>query len=181
MHGGAYSRTAVMNLKFKNTCSPDFWTQWGEERVGPTERVAVTYMCAVCVCVCVYAQSCVVFAIPWAVARQAPLSMGFFRQEYWSGLPFPSPGDLPRPGIEPGSPALQADSLPAAPPGKPNIRSTICRIDSWGMLLYRPGGSARCRVMAERGGRRFKREGTCVSLWLLQDAVQQKLAQHCKQ
>ena len=48
---------------------------------------------------------------PWTVARQAPLSMGFSRQEYWSGLPFPSPEDLPDQGIEPGSPALQTDSL----------------------------------------------------------------------
>ena len=48
---------------------------------------------------------------PWTAAHQAPLSMRFSRQEYWSGLPFPSPGDLPNPGIEPGSPALQADSL----------------------------------------------------------------------
>ena len=52
------------------------------------------------------------FATPWTVARQAPLSMGFSRQEYWSRLPFPSPGDLPDTGIEPRSPALQADSLP---------------------------------------------------------------------
>ena len=49
-------------------------------------------------------------AAPWTVAHQAPPSMGFSRQEYWSGLPFPSPGDLPDPGIEPGSPALQADA-----------------------------------------------------------------------
>ena len=49
---------------------------------------------------------------PWTVACQAPLSMGFSRQEYWSGLPFPSPGDLLDPRIEPGFPALQADSLP---------------------------------------------------------------------
>ena len=48
---------------------------------------------------------------PWTIARQAPLSMGFSRQEYWSDLLFPSPGDLPDPGIEPRSPALQADSL----------------------------------------------------------------------
>ena len=48
---------------------------------------------------------------PWTINQQAPLSMGFSRQEYWSGLPFPSPGDLPNPGIEAGSPALQADSL----------------------------------------------------------------------
>ena len=51
------------------------------------------------------------FATPWTVAHQAPPSMGFSRQEYWSGLPFPSPGDLPDPGIEPSSPALQADAL----------------------------------------------------------------------
>ena len=48
---------------------------------------------------------------PWTAARQASLSMGFSRQEYWTGLPFPSPGDLPNPGTELGSPALQADSL----------------------------------------------------------------------
>ena len=58
------------------------------------------------------------FATPWTVAYQAPPSVGFSRQEYWSGLPFPSPGDLPNPGIEPGSPALQADALPSEPPGK---------------------------------------------------------------
>ena len=51
------------------------------------------------------------FATPWTVARQAPPSMGFSRQKYWSGLPFPSPGDLPNPGIEPRSPSLQADAL----------------------------------------------------------------------
>ena len=59
------------------------------------------------------------FATPWTVAHQAPTSMGFSRQEYWSGLPFPSPGDLPHPGIEPSSPALQADALTSEPPGKP--------------------------------------------------------------
>jgi len=56
---------------------------------------------------------------PWPVARQAPLSMRFSRQEYWSGKPFPPPGDLPNPGIQLGSSALQADSLPLVPPGKP--------------------------------------------------------------
>ena len=59
------------------------------------------------------------FATPWNVAYQAPLSMGFSRQEYWSGLPFPSPGDLPNPGIEPRSPSLWADALTSEPPGKP--------------------------------------------------------------
>ena len=59
------------------------------------------------------------FATPWTIAYQAPPSMGFSRQECWSGLPFPSPGDLPNPGIEPRSPALQEDTLLSEPPGKP--------------------------------------------------------------
>ena len=59
------------------------------------------------------------FATLGTVAHQAPLSMGFSRQEYWSGLPCPSPGDLPDPGIEPTSPALKADTLTSEPPGKP--------------------------------------------------------------
>ena len=58
------------------------------------------------------------FATPWTVAYKAPLSMEFSRQEYWSGSPFPSPRDLPKPGIEPGWPALQADALLSEPPGK---------------------------------------------------------------
>ena len=59
------------------------------------------------------------------IAHQAPLSMKFSRQEYWSELPFPSPGDLPDPGIQPMSPALQADSLLSEPPGKPNTQGPI--------------------------------------------------------
>ena len=59
------------------------------------------------------------FATLWIVAYQASLFMGFSRQEYWSGLPFPSPGDLPDPGTEPRSPALEADALTSEPPGKP--------------------------------------------------------------
>ena len=62
------------------------------------------------------------FATPWTVAYQAPQSMGFSRQEYWNGLPFPSPGDLSNPGIKPGSPALQADALPSEPPGKTSVQ-----------------------------------------------------------
>ena len=66
--------------------------------------------------------SCVpLFATPRAVAYQAPPSMGFSRQEYWSGLPFPSPGNLPNSGIEPGSPALEADALTSEQPGKPSL------------------------------------------------------------
>ena len=59
---------------------------------------------------------------PWTVAHQVPLSMGVSRQEYWSRLPFPSPGDLPDPGIKPRFPALQADSLPFEPLEKPRKR-----------------------------------------------------------
>ena len=61
------------------------------------------------------------FVTSWTVAHQAPLSMGFSRQEHWSGLPFPSPGDLPNPGIEPRSPALQAGSFPSESSEKPSI------------------------------------------------------------
>ena len=67
---------------------------------------------------CLVTKSCPTLVTPWTVACQAPLSMGFSRQEYW--LPFPSPGDLPDPGIEPGSPALQADSLLTELQGKPH-------------------------------------------------------------
>ena len=72
------------------------------------------------------------FVILWTVAYQAPPSMEFSRQEYWSGLPFPSPGDLPDPGIEPRSPSLQADALLSEPPGKP-----IWLIDEW---IYQSDG-----------------------------------------
>ena len=60
------------------------------------------------------------FGTPWTIAHQAPPFMEFSRQEYWSGLPVPSPEDLPDPGIEPGSPAVRADALTSEPPGKPN-------------------------------------------------------------
>ena len=63
------------------------------------------------------------FATPWTVTYQAPQPTEFSRQEYWSGLPFPSPGDLPDPGIEPGSPTLQADALASEPPGKGRLKS----------------------------------------------------------
>ena len=80
------------------------------------------------------AQSCELFVKPWPIAYRAPLSMEFSKQEYWSGLPFHSPGDLPGPGIEPWSLTLQADALPSEPPGKPGrwqmpllqLCSTLC-------------------------------------------------------
>ena len=88
-------------------------------------------MC-VCVYVCVRAQSWATVSTPWAVALQAPLSVGSPRQEYWSGLPSPSPGDLPNPGIEPMSPALAGRFFTSsttwqAPPTRQNYRIvTMC-------------------------------------------------------
>ena len=81
----------------------------GRER-SPQGRV----LCAV------LSPSVVPDSLPWTVACQAPLSLEFSRQEYWSGLPCPPPGDLPKPGIEPRPLALQADSLPSEPPGNLN-------------------------------------------------------------
>ena len=69
------------------------------------------------------------FATPWTGARQDLLSMGFSRQAYWSGLPFPSPGDLPDPRIKPGFPVFQADSLPSEPAGKFNHKEN--NMQSW--------------------------------------------------
>ena len=69
------------------------------------------------------------FAIPWTVACQAPLSMEFSRQEYWSGLPFPSPGDLPYPGIKHRSSAFQSNSLPSKPPGKPLSSAILPKVN----------------------------------------------------
>ena len=74
------------------------------------------------------------FVTPWTVAQQAPLSMGFFRQEYWSGVPFPSLGDLLHPGIERTSPKLQADSLPLAPPGKSRLCESRDKIEELSSL-----------------------------------------------
>ena len=90
------------------------------------------------------------FATPGTVAYQAPPSMGFSRQEYWSGLPFPSPADLPNPGIEPRSPALQTDLLTSEPAGKPNpmgcsllvssVHGGVSRQEYWsGLPVPSPG------------------------------------------
>ena len=100
---------------------------WGQDSVHRVHtlhiravRLSSGKVC-VCVCVCVLViQSCPTVVTPWTVAHQDPLSMGFHRQAYWSGVSFPSPGDLPDSRSEPRSPALQADSLPSEPPGKPS-------------------------------------------------------------
>ena len=71
------------------------------------------------------------FAIPWTVAHQVPLSVEFFKQEYQARLPFPPPRDLPDPGIEPWSPTLQTDSLPSEPPGKPQRKNQTNNKDNF--------------------------------------------------
>ena len=75
-------------------------------------------------------KSCPTLATPCTVDHKAPLSIGFSRQEYWSGLPFPSPGDLPDPGIESQSPTLQAHSLLSEAPGKPTIQYATFKFQS---------------------------------------------------
>ena len=74
------------------------------------------------------------FAILWIVARQAPPTMGFSRQEYWSRLPFSSPGDLSDPGIELRSPTLRADILPSEPQGNPGVKHS--KENNKGILIY---------------------------------------------
>ena len=80
-------------------------------------------ICITCMCACMLSHFSYVqlFATPWAIAHQAPLSMGILQARILEWLPFPSPGDLPDPGIEPGCPALEADALTSEPPGKPQI------------------------------------------------------------
>ena len=86
------------------------------------------------------AQLCLTLCDPWTVAYKAPLSMEFSRQEYWCGLPFPSPGDLPYTGIEPGSPALQAEALPFEPPGNslvcPNVHRSLDHAAITGTMIF---------------------------------------------
>ena len=88
------------------------------------------YVCNIYVKLCVYSglvtQLCPALATAWTVAHQAPLSMGFSRQEYWSGLPFPSPGDLPNSGVKPMSPALAGGFFTTVPPGKPEAELAFC-------------------------------------------------------
>ena len=79
-------------------------------------------------CACVLLSCVQLFATLWTVAHQAPLSVGFPRQEYWSWLPFHPPGDLPKPGIEPTSPALAGTFFTTVPPGKPGVSLVTVKI-----------------------------------------------------
>ena len=123
------------------------------------------------------------FATPWTVAHQAPQSMEFSRQEYWSGVPFPSPGDLPNPGIEPRSPTLQADTLPSEPP---NIWALlISHGDIWQFITL-------CKTKSKRNSTKMTTSeiyqgtiGTCFSLlhivvWSLSRVLLSCDSMHCK-
>ena len=106
------------------------------------------------------------FATPWSLAQQAPLSLNFSRQECWSGLPFPSPGDLPNPGLEPRSPALQADSLLSEPQGSPWVSKELCFSEncSWCFAFD-------CSLTPQNINLRIDRNGTSLAVqWLRQRA-----------
>ena len=88
-----------------------------------------SYYAPGCCCCYLVTQLCLTLCDPWTVACQAPLSVGFCRQEYWSGLPFPPPGDLPEPGIEPASSALAGKFFTTEPPGKLKCCITLFYMD----------------------------------------------------
>ena len=90
-----------------------------------TETISLKLNTCMCVCVCQGLNHIRLFVTPWTVAHQASLSMKLSREEYWSGLPFPSPGDPPNLGVEPRSPALQADSLFSESPGESKLSTQI--------------------------------------------------------
>ena len=125
----------VRMIRWKGAGYPVFWpgefhglhSPWGCKELDTTEKVSLSlfketirpfpkWFSSV-----QFLSRVLLFATAWTIAHQASPTMGFSRQQYWSGLPLPSPGDLPNPGIKPASPALQADALPSEPPGKINI------------------------------------------------------------
>ena len=123
--------THMWNIKYKQNKGTDqikhntevqgreWWLPEGRGRGGRVEWVKRVNCMVVMSSSGLVATSCMILATAWTVTHQAPLSMGFSRQEYWNGLPFPSSGDLPNSGIELTSPASQADSLPLSHQGSP--------------------------------------------------------------
>ena len=119
------------------------WLSWQKE----SKSEALNHVC--------------LFATPWTIAHQAPPSMGFSRQGYWSRLPFSSSGDLPNPGIKPGSPALQADSLPFEPQGKPCLSKPVHFI----------GDGTRSRWVTGPGSDNYREESETGLGWTLWGSV----------
>ena len=117
--GPAHPTVTECLLHWANGCF-FFLIMKHEKIIEHEKKFLLTYTLSSQIRTCVKSLSCVLlFVTPWIVACQTPPSMGFSRQEYGSGLPFPSPGNLPDPGFEPGSPALQTDSWPIEVPGNP--------------------------------------------------------------
>jgi len=89
-------------------------------------------------CYCLVTKVYLTLETPWTVAFQGLLTMGFYRQEYWSGLPLPSPGDLPDSGIEPTSPALAGGFLPLSHQGSPPFHLDLYNSNLWGIVFHSP-------------------------------------------
>ena len=114
-------------------CKIILYSNWKHSWVLTLKKPGLSCVLAlcvcVCVCVCVYVFSHVQLSVtPWTVTHQAPLSIEFSRQEYWNGLPFPPPGDLPDSGIKPASLvslALAGRFFTTVPPGKPHVRDRV--------------------------------------------------------
>ena len=166
-------------------CSPGTdqrgWLRRLSEAWSLLPRDVHTRVCVcACVCVCVCVCEVWLFATPWTVAHQAPLSMGFSRQEHCSGSPCPPPGDLPDPGIEPGPPALQAGSSQSEPPGAPgrgqrsHVRGTRPLGPDPRLLLqqlWTNTGRWRAVTPAGRGGARAR---LCLSFSRLQPGLHRR-------
>ena len=129
---GMATHSSILAWRISWTEKPAGLQSMGSRRAGYTERLTLSFIldfqaqCGGCYCYAVLSHFRYVrlFAAPWIVVCQSPPSMAFSRPGYWSGLPFPSPGDLLDPGSETGSPALQAGSLPE-PPGKHDIANVL--------------------------------------------------------
>ena len=155
----------------------DLWAQW---RKGKGRQTREWQMARI---VCQLLNHVRLFESPRTVTHQAPLSMEFSKQEYWSGQPYSSPGDLPDPGVEPRSLTLQADSLPFELTGKPHTYTITCKIDSqWEPAVwYKKLSSELCDDLGGWDGVGFQeRERIYVNIQLILLAVYQKLAQHSK-
>ena len=145
--------TAAWASDAAGTCTPALPEGWQ----GRRPRSAREPVWLGCLVADTSAQSCPTPVTPWTVAQQAPLSIGLSRQEYWSRLLFPSPGDLPEPGIKPGSPALQADSLPTEVSAKP--KSSVLCVN---LKLHLRAGNR------DLGNNSFSERGVHFSLWAVQ-------------
>ena len=128
--------------KWDQICGYQRWEGVGsrnQRKMVKAEKFSIIKAVSTIWCTILVTQSCLTLCDPGTIACQAPPSMGFSRQEYWSRLPFPSPGDHPNQGSEPRSPTLQADSLPSEPPGKPcNVQHDKYNYHIPGMV--EPGG-----------------------------------------